>query len=230
MKKKIKALFSLSAAMVFLLLLPVMANAESVPWTTEVYTAGVSSMGVNRDIQYGPPLPISASFSYSPTGGIENTGSSTISSTYMDVDAFSFNADYRVSAEAKLLGTYIAPAADPFFQFTYDGYYTSVDPGYISEHYAWLTITDLSTSTVLYDNSSLTLDNNTYTIEVPTIAGNEIEVNFGAKVYASRFIYSQTENVRLNYSTAVAPEPISSILFVTGGTLLAGRRFLRRKA
>ncbi len=225
---KLKKQLPLIVMSIICILVPTIAGADAVPWASEEYTARVGSLGGVKDTQSGLPLPVSASYS-TTFGSIPNTADSTITSTYMDVDAFSWDS-LPVWAEAVVSGTYIASAATPLFQFTYDGYYTSVNPDYAlaSEHYAWFTITDLSTSTVLYNNSSLTLDNNTYTIEVPTIAGNEIGVEFGAKAHAYRVVYDQTESVMLNYSTAVVPEPISSILFVVGGTLLAGRGVLRR--
>ncbi|MBI5099382.1 MAG: hypothetical protein HZB30_09115 [Nitrospirae bacterium] len=59
------------------------------------------------------------------------------------------------------------------------------------------------------------------------MAGDWTLTNTGQHGYS--YDYSQTGNIG-TFTVAAAPEPISSLLFVTGGTLLAGRRLLRRKA
>jgi hypothetical protein len=69
-----------------------------------------------------------------------------------------------------------------------------------------------------------------YNILVPTAAGHDIEVQFGAKAAASAyFAGDQRESVTLNYSVAVVPEPLSTILFITGGAVFAGRRYLKQE-
>jgi hypothetical protein len=228
---RFKILSSVIMVVISLCSMPLMAIADTVPWSSELYIANASSLSAGTPV-YGPPLPISDS--YTLPSSPANTSSSTITTTNMEVQSTGFSTDLPVWARASFSGTYIAPAVNTLFQFTYDGTFTSLYPSTSSARYAWLTVDDVTTGTVLYDNSSLALDGSVNYIGVSAIAGHEISVDFGAysKSYVApgSAIGPNYEKVSLNYSTAVAPEPISSILFLTGGTLLAGRRFIRRKA
>ena len=199
------------------------AMAGTAPWTSQTYTA-YSAAGESLlpgciggdmcdiDESSGATIPVSASASYFYPG-YPNSASSEITASTMYTEAMVTGIQVvRAYASADYTGNYVSD--DNFFVFSYDGEL---------DH---LTVNNVTTSTILLDIS--TTGSSTYYI--PTAVGNEIEVSFGTSIgEITRSSQSGSSSLTYNMSTAVAPEPISSILFITGGTLLAGRRYIKRK-
>ncbi|GBD95441.1 MAG TPA: hypothetical protein ENG83_09130 [Nitrospirae bacterium] len=215
-----KRIFLTTILAVAFLFLPVIAGADTVPWLSEQYTA-IARGESSTDTQYGPPLPVSASEAYNSSGYI-NEITSTITSSDMNINGY---LDYwsEVGASAEFSGTYTATSTNPLFIFTYS--LTSVSSDAAVSY--WLYVNDLTDGTSLY-NSGLSLSNDPISIIVSTTPGNEISVDFGVSADVASHIGAASFDTTLAYSTAVAPEPISSILFIAGGTLLAGRRYFKR--
>ncbi len=229
MNKMIKIIMVPTIMMVLSLILPLMAIADIVPWSTELYVADARYSPTLGETKYGPPLPITASYAYSPFGK-PNTAYSNITSSSMSVSSYTKMIDMMMYASATFSGTYISTSDNPLFRFIYNGdyiYNLGGVPEYPPDNYAWLLVTDITDNKVLYDNSALLLNDGMKTIEVATIGSHEISVNFGARTHTSND--EESASINLTYNTAVVPEPISSILFVTGGTLLAGRRYIKKK-
>ena len=251
MKKiRFKTLFLVSMVMTFLLILPVMASA-AVPWSTETYRAYAyaqtvwkcmsgsqwvpcSNHGEGEQETFGPPLPISAILYDEYNRSQSNiTGTQMTIVDYNELDASSYSITSASSAEFS--GSFTA--VDPIFQFTYAYDYRAKK----GDDKFYITVYDATDSVSLYDYTLILPDAYGATpasysdlLNINVQSGHVINVNFGimGKSYAEYYPFSPYDSTTINltYSMAVAPEPISSILFVTGGTLLAGRRFIRRKA
>lgn len=225
---KLKVLFPALLVVFALVLSPAFISAAAVPWSSELYTA--ESMGGAwddfdiYDTVTSPPdsLPITATVSGSIPVGDYNSNS-TITGTMMDIDLSMLGGVMHGSGRTEFLGTYTAAA--PIFRFIYtltenQEYHMTTD--------SWLIVHDNTNGTDLY-NSSLPLSSGRV-ISVNTPAGNDISVNFGIYMYDRGVFGPSQDDFTLTYDTAtVVPEPISSALFVVGGTLLAGRRFFKRR-
>lgn len=125
-----KALFSMSVT-VAILCLPLLAVAESIPWSYEQYQVLASIYETNdvgdmlfqiNDEKNGPPLPITANVSYDSGTGSYATASSTMSNSSMSVQVNSHESirGYGMYADASsnFNGKYVA--SKDYFQFTYN--------------------------------------------------------------------------------------------------------------
>lgn len=216
------------------LILPVMAEASDVSWTSESYRAYAYAEENNpqQEEVFGPPLPISANaYDFIVDADSTVTASSIVVGVNRDA-TYGFLDPHYANALGEFAGTYTATAAYFLFSYSYD-YFNGTSPSTAGNRF-WISVDDMTTSSNLYSKNvsfSSSTSSGPQNIYLDTVFGNQISVNFG--IEAETIWGSGPDDwggVSLSYNTAVVPEPISSILFVTGGSLLAGRRFIRRKA
>ena len=218
---------------VFFLMLPSVGGAEPISWTSEDYTAYVYLQSANES---------------STSGGFGFAQQSLFSYARSYIQLID-PSDYTIRMRHELggpapdayvawgtfLGTYTADM--PTLQFLYD--YSLSAPTRTTccgEDTIQLTVDDSTTGQILFD-SSLFDPADTYStgnvISINTTPGNEINVSLSFET--AGYKPSNISNMNISHlvysmqSAPVVPEPISSLLFVTGGTLLTARYYKSRK-
>ncbi len=197
-------------------LVPSLVCAAEVPWSSQEYYAVASDGSFNYNVVTAfPPdttLPIN-SFS-SDYSSYETQ--SNITPTSMYISLYTLGPAVEVAADGR--GEYTATYS--LFQFEY-----TLSAAGTNDFTAGLSVLDLTDSTTLYSQSfSSTSD----TITVSTPVGHEIRVLFNMDDIT--FGGANEGEATLNYAMAVvAPEPVSYVLFVAGGTLFGGRLYFRKK-
>jgi len=210
----------------FLLTIPVVVTAAAVPWSSQSYSVWAKAYATGDfDSATGATSASALVDSYCCVSGYEY-GYSHADGSLLEVGTSTQGSYAYSQAYAEFTGTYFA--SDPTLLFSYD--LTRTYKGAVVGNWGTILIEDKSASSTLYSWAGLLSDSDL--ISIPTTIGNEIYMSISMEASATSGSrgWEEVNSATLNYTTAVAPEPISSILFVTGGSLLAGRRLLRRKA
>ncbi len=139
-------------------------------------------------------------------------------------------------------GTYspIIVSFDPgIYKFTADsGYINTTTFGgafnFVDTYYWSVSIYDPSGAGTLYEGlkNNTAYNNGTQALNAMSGAFVEVDLSSGGDLWLYVEDPSPRDNtgkVTVAYATTVVPEPISSALFLVGGTLLVGRRYIKKK-
>jgi len=248
MKKRFIVLISTLLIIAFGLV-PFSVSAEEISWTNVNYMAyaeaeiylftqyGTYYEGGNSSIDSEPPLPVTASAEVHSVTGWDwgrNLGEAysqvTSSSMFLDINysygcipncpGYFYGTAY---AEGEFSGRYTAE----FLNFGFS-YQNSTN----DSHLLSLSLYDYTDSAYLFNQA---LGGSNGTIDIATAVDHDIGVEVHYSIYGDGYdyVYDGSKQNTLTYNmdaqgVPVVPEPISSTLFIVGGAVFAGRRFLRR--
>ena len=225
MKVEIRSLILTSTVITILLFLAVRADAVAVPWSSQSYSVWAKAYTTGEIDSASGPLSASATVDSNCCADGWEYGYSHANGSFLEVAASTQGTYAYSQAYAEFKGTYIA--SDTTYFYSYD--LTRNYSGAVVGNWGSILIQDKTASSTIYSWSGMLSDSDA--ISIPTAVGNEIYVNLSIEATATSgsLGFPEVNSATLSYTTAIAPEPISSILFITGGTLLAVRRFIRKQ-
>ncbi len=208
---------------------PVIADADSVSWTSEYYRAYANSADISIDEDTGPPFPVEAFSRCCTSGGHDSWAEADITTSAMHAAGSAITSlsytNLPTNAIAEFDGYYTADNPYFLFSYSYSTFLIGSEPE-INSVFS-LEVIDMTTSSPLL---SQIFQDGSAVISIPTVVGHDINVHMVLDVNVDPYANYMQLYSDVDYSmSTVVPEPISSILFVTGGTLLAGTAFLQKK-
>ncbi len=230
-----KSLFSVIVITIGIFFLPSIVVGQN-SYSVTTFGGTCWSGGACANTSSGPPLPISSQYLFESYGDWygEITSSYILFSSSNSSGWNSGSGDLRGASYVDFSETFIATS--PTFEYYYD--YWLLRSGIISASavYYSLSVVDKTDSISLFNNSyqeysTTSGQQKSGVLSIPIPIGHEIAVTISTVSSTMTNQYGLAEASIRSYTNlhpTVVPEPISSLLFVTGGTLLAGRRLLNK--